>query len=246
MQLVGGLRRDAATSPVSSDGRYHPLLFDSTGNLKTASSGGASSPADDSAFTPGSSPVTPIGGFADDAAPDSVDEGDIGGVRMSLNRNLYVRIRDNAGNERGLEVDANGDIAATWPQRLDPDNDAVFAGLLTDKIGVTGSPNTSLTPKFAIIDAATNGDNTLVAAVAAKKIRVLAGSLTMTGTAVTIRFESGAGGTALTGQMTPAQGQTIPLPFCPVGHFETAVNTLLNLELGGAQSVDGWLVYVEV
>lgn len=96
---------------------------------------------------------------------------------------------------------------------------------------------------FAKVDAASSGDNTIVAAVAGKKIRVLCGSLTMTGTAVTIRFESAAGGTALTGQMTPAQGQTIPITYCPMGNFETVAGELLNLELGGAQSVDGWLVY---
>jgi hypothetical protein len=100
--------------------------------------------------------------------------------------------------------------------------------------------------KYAKVDAASNGDNTIVAAVTAKKIRVLAGVLTMTGTAVTLRFESAAGGTALTGQMTPAQGQTITIPYCPVGHFETVAGELLNLELGGAQSVDGWIVYCEV
>jgi regulator of RNase E activity RraA len=100
--------------------------------------------------------------------------------------------------------------------------------------------------KFAVVDAASSGDNTLVAAVTGKKIRVLAGMLTMTGTAVTVRFESGAGGTALTGQMTPTQGSTITLPYCPVGHFETAAAALLNLELGGAQSVDGYIVYCEV
>lgn len=100
------------------------------------------------------------------------------------------------------------------------------------------------TPLYKAVDAATSGDNEIVAAVTGKRIRVLAGSLTMTGTAVTIRFESAAGGTALTGQMTPAQGQTISLPFCPVGHFETVAGQSLNLELGGAQSVDGWLVYV--
>lgn len=105
--------------------------------------------------------------------------------------------------------------------------------------------NTFLQPiQYAVVDAASSGDNTLVAAVTGKKIKVLAGSLTMTGTAVTIRFESAASGTALTGQMTPAQGQTISLPFCPVGHFETVAGELLNLELGGAQSVDGWLVYI--
>jgi len=99
--------------------------------------------------------------------------------------------------------------------------------------------------KRAAIDAASSGNNTLVAAVTGKKIRVLALTVTMTGTAVTIRFEDGAGGTALTGQMQPTQGQTVTLPFNPVGWFETSAATLLNLELGGAQSVDGVLVYIE-
>ena len=99
--------------------------------------------------------------------------------------------------------------------------------------------------KRAVIDAASSGNNTLVAAVTGKKIRVLALAMTMTGTAVTIRFEDGAGGTALTGQMQPTQGQTVTLPFNPVGWFETSAATLLNLELGGAQSVDGVLVYIE-
>lgn len=101
-------------------------------------------------------------------------------------------------------------------------------------------------PKFAAVAAASSGDNTLVSAVTSKRIRVLAGSLTMTGTAVTIRFESAAGGTALTGLMTPLQGTTIQLPFSPVGHFQTVAGELLNLELGGAQAVAGWLVYIEV
>lgn len=100
--------------------------------------------------------------------------------------------------------------------------------------------------KRAVIDAATSGDNTLVAAVTGKKIRVLSCILVMTGTAITIRFESGASGTALTGQMQPTQGGGFVLPFNPVGWFETAASTLLNLELGGAQSADGVLVYTEV
>jgi hypothetical protein len=100
--------------------------------------------------------------------------------------------------------------------------------------------------KRALIDAATSGDNTLVAAVTNKKIRVLACFLIMTGTAITIRFESGAGGTALTGQMQPSQGGGFVLPYNPVGWFETNAGELLNLELSGAQSVDGVLVYAEV
>lgn len=106
--------------------------------------------------------------------------------------------------------------------------------------------STPLLPRFAKIDAATSGNNTIVLDTSGYKIRVLAASMTMTGTAVTIRFESTGDGTALTGQMTPTQGQTIVLPFNPVGWFETSAGHLLNMELGGGQSVDGALVYVLV
>lgn len=54
--------------------------------------------------------VSALGGRFDDVTPDSVDEGDIGIVRMSGRRELYSQIRDAAGNERGLNVDTNGEI----------------------------------------------------------------------------------------------------------------------------------------
>lgn len=100
--------------------------------------------------------------------------------------------------------------------------------------------------KRAVIDAATSGDNTIVAAVTGKKIRVLSYFLILTGTTISLRWESGAGGTALTGQMTLAQAGGMVLPHNPLGWFETASGELLNLELSGAQSVDGGLTYVEV
>jgi hypothetical protein len=97
-----------------------------------------------------------------------------------------------------------------------------------------------------VIDHASSGDNTLVAAAGpGKKIRVLSYVLVSAGT-VTARFESGAGGTALTGQMTMAVNSVIEASFNPYGHFETAANALLNLELSGAVSVDGHLTYVIV
>lgn len=68
---------------------------------------------DDAAFTPATSKVVMVGAEFDDTLPDSVDEGDGGALRMSANRNLFVTLRDAAGNERGLNVDANGAIAIT-------------------------------------------------------------------------------------------------------------------------------------
>jgi hypothetical protein len=129
---------------------------------------------------------------------------------------------------------------------------AIPAG--TNLIGRTSSsPETStiyngttaLTPKFAIIDAATSGDNTLLAAVTSKKIRVHALWLVAAGT-VNVRFESGAGGTALSGQANLVANTGFVLDWNPAGWFETASNTLLNLELSAAISCDGGFLYTEV
>ena len=97
----------------------------------------------------------------------------------------------------------------------------------------------------AAIDVAVNGDNTLVAAVTGRAIRVVSVVL-VPAAAVTIRFESGAGGTALSGQMNLAAYDIFVLSRNEDGWFETASGALLNLELSGAVSVDGALTYVEV
>jgi len=99
--------------------------------------------------------------------------------------------------------------------------------------------------KRAAIAVASSGDNTVIAAVSGKKIRVLGYVISTTGT-VTIRFEDGAGGTALTGQMGAQSAVAIQSGFLPHGWFETSVGTLLNLELSAAISVAGHLIYIEV
>jgi hypothetical protein len=99
--------------------------------------------------------------------------------------------------------------------------------------------------KYAVIDAATSGDNTIVAAVTGKRICVVAGFWNAAA-AVTVRFESAASGTALTGQMQHAANGGFVLPFNEAGWFETVAGELLNLELSGAVSVDGALTYVEI
>lgn len=99
-------------------------------------------------------------------------------------------------------------------------------------------------PQYVVVDAAALGDNTLVAAVTGKKIRVLAMMLIANGGANTIRFESGASGTALTGHMILTAQIVVPLS--GYGWFETAVGELLNLELAVATQVAGVLVYEEI
>lgn len=105
---------------------------------------------------------------------------------------------------------------------------------------------TALTPKFAVISAASSGNNTLVASVSGKKIRVLAYNFMGNG-AVNAKFQSGASGTDLTGlKYIAAAGGGLCAPYNPLGWFETAATTLLNINLSGAIAVGGELVYVEV
>lgn len=100
--------------------------------------------------------------------------------------------------------------------------------------------------QFAAIQAAALGDNTLVAAVAGKKIRVVSLVLVATGGANNVRLESGAGGTALTGVMGLAANGQLPLQQNTAGWCETAPGALLNLELSAATAVAGMLGYVLV
>ena len=99
--------------------------------------------------------------------------------------------------------------------------------------------------QYASIDAASSGNNTLVAAVSDKRIRVLSLFVVASG-AVTVRFESSASGTALTGQMQVGSKGNINMSFNPEGWFQTVAGELLNMELSGATSVDGCLTYVLV
>ena len=104
---------------------------------------------------------------------------------------------------------------------------------------------TLVTPKFATIAASASGNNTIVAAVTAKKIRVLAAQLTANGS-VNAKWQSGAGGTDITGLAYLVVNTGYVLPFNPAGWFETAVTTLLNLNLSAAIAVGGSITYIEV
>jgi hypothetical protein len=112
-------RHDAGGALVGTTGDYTPLQTDSVGNLRVTVTGGgnASVIVDDAAFTPAVSSVTMLGAFADETAPDSVDEGDGGAVRMTLDRKLLVRVVGSADANR-LEVSAAGAVHTNLAQVL--------------------------------------------------------------------------------------------------------------------------------
>lgn len=101
--LTGGTVRAKITDGVdnvgiSTVGAVKALKVDV---VQTAGAAGGTSMTDDAVFTPAVSSVTPMGAFADETAPDSVDEGDIGALRMTLDRLLKIQL---AGLASGVAV----------------------------------------------------------------------------------------------------------------------------------------------
>ncbi|MEE9597969.1 MAG: hypothetical protein V3V96_14445 [Acidiferrobacterales bacterium] len=141
----------------------------------------------------------------------------------------------------GADGTNDGDVARTNPLPVD----AVL------NTGVIQSSGSQLTPKFAKFALTATG--TVVPAVSDKKIRVLSLAMTCESSDEdeTYTFKSGAAGTALTGafgEATVEGGQfVLVLSFSPVGWFETASGSLLELSIAGTSPhADGCLTYVEV
>jgi len=92
------------------DGDATPLLTDENGRLIVSIAGGTSESAiftDDSAFTVGTDKIKAIGALANESSPDSVDEGDIGIPRMTLDRKLLIRVVGATDSYR-WNIDSNG------------------------------------------------------------------------------------------------------------------------------------------
>lgn len=113
---MAGVVQQSADAALSTDGDRSVLQVDANGylkvNIKAGAGSGGTAMVDDAAFTPATTSGTPAFFLFDDVSPDSVNEGDGGVGRMSANRNQYVTIRDAAGNERGLNIDASGNLTA--------------------------------------------------------------------------------------------------------------------------------------
>lgn len=166
--LIGVSNADGVT-PLRAyiDSSTNRMLVNATitGTVTVTGAGaGGASMVDDSAFTVGTDSVSPIGAMFDDVSPDSVDEGDGGILRMSANRVLYVQLRDAAGNERGLNVDASGRIAVTIGGTVTVDNGGTFVvqvdgaaltslQLLDDVVKTDDSAFTPGTDKVAMVGA---------------------------------------------------------------------------------------------
>lgn len=97
--------------------------------------------------------------------------------------------------------------------------------------------------QYAPINASASGNTTVVAAVAGKSIYIISMEFLCAG-AVTVEWQSGAGGAVISkGQSFPLNGGKV-LPFNPGAWGNTAVGALLNINLSAAVQVAGSLQYV--
>jgi hypothetical protein len=102
--------------------------------------------------------------------------------------------------------------------------------------------------KQAVINAASAGDNEVVAAISGKKIRVT-GIKHSCASDVTTTWKSDTGGSAvaLGSAETFKAGGGMSDNWGPYGFFfETALGKSLNLYLSGAVQVSGWVNYIEM
>lgn len=130
----------------------------------------SSEKVDDAAFTVATDKVLVLGGFADDTSPDSVDEGDVGALRMTLDRKLLVRLVGASDGNR-LDIDASGhaqvDIAAisvtTFPvsknTSVNSETNPIFVS--TVNTVVSGSEIHNYSTATVAADTASNHDYTV-------------------------------------------------------------------------------------
>jgi hypothetical protein len=100
-----------AAAPTWTEGNQVLLSTDLTGALRVSAT--LSGTTDGAAYTAGASTGQVMMGARDDTAPGVVAEDKLGIVRISTRREMYVQLRDAAGNERGLNIDASGQLAIT-------------------------------------------------------------------------------------------------------------------------------------
>jgi len=139
-----------ATPTTYGDGDAVPLLADENGRLQVdvASASGLPSIADDSAFGVGSEILAPAGFLADETAPDSVDEGDVGAARMTLDRKQLMVIADPSTDSQRWGIDSSGhgqvDLAAV--------------SVTAVPVSADGSANTETNPIFVqVVSGALSG-----------------------------------------------------------------------------------------
>lgn len=186
--------------------------------------------ADNAGFTDGTSKVLPAGHIYDEVAGTPLTENDVAASRIDSKRAQVFVVEDES--TRGQRQTVYSSKAAK-----------VAASLESNAMLAAGA---ELTPKFAFLNQAASGTNqTVVAAVTSKKLRVLALAVTCGATATNVTFNSSSAGAKTCLFANGANGGFI-LPFSPVGWFETVAGEALAVTTGAGSTTGIQVVYIEV
>lgn len=172
-----------------------------------------------------------IGSVDVDSIPGTAGEG------SALPSSFVVVAGDDGTDTHPLQQNAAGDL------KVSLDSETVAA----TQSG-TWETDQSLTPggltvKFAVVNASSSGDNTIVSAVGGKKIRVLSLVL-VASAATTVEWQSATAGSLSGGMQLAANGgYSMSSDY---GLFETTAGEALQLNLSAANSIDGHISYCEV
>lgn len=88
--MMGAVRRDTLATSVSLDGDNSTISVNAEGAVYVTGTAGTSIMVDDAVFIPATGRVSMVGFTADESATDSVEEGDGGAARMTLDRKQIV------------------------------------------------------------------------------------------------------------------------------------------------------------
>ncbi len=230
--VVGG----TATNPLRTDptGTTVQPVSDGAGSLTVDNAGtfavqDSEKVADNAAFTDGTTKVQPAGYIFDEVAGTALTENDAAAARIDSKRSQVAVIEDATTRGQRAAVSATGRLAVEAE---------VLSGTLA-----------GLTVKRAFANvAASSTDSSIVAAVASKKIRVLAVAVVAGGTATNITFNSkpAGAGTAISPLFANAANGGEILPFMQHGWFETTAGEGLTVTTGAGSTTGVLVIYVEV
>lgn len=216
------VRKDAASSLSSADGDYTPLQTDANGALRVSGAGGGTEFNEDAPATSGDLGKMVLAKRVDTAATQTSTDGDY----TAMTTDSLSQLRVNAG---------------FVPAARNTTDTIAVAPLVDIVIADAGTSNpTALTVKR--VNFSITADTTLIAAVASKKILILAMDIDLTPT-TTIQIDDGSGGTRILGPWTASR----VLPFNPAGWAKGSTNTLVHGNFtSGTGPVTGTITYVEV
>jgi hypothetical protein len=127
------VRQNTAAATSDTDGDYQPLITDTNGRLHTLDGNSAAQltalqliddpvVADDAAFAPGTTKVMMAGFEADESSTDSIDEGDAGAARMTLDRKQIVNPQPHTAGGlsifKSIDIDETEEDVKTSPGNL--------------------------------------------------------------------------------------------------------------------------------